>query len=342
MIMRHDRPESLYLEQGKRFPCVGQVMRMGGATLIAPDTAVTAAHVAAAIMQREPTVEFGGESFGIKEIILHDQPSTHDFVHDIALLVLNRKVEGIAPALLYATEDEAGQAIYFVGRGNSGNGQEGVTLFDGLRRGAKNVIDSVDTNSLYFDLDLPGAGEELEGINGPGDSGGPTLIEQGGQVYLVGVSSRGVPGPDGYFKYGCGDVHMRVSSYADWIQHPENYSSTIVKPSERVAPELPKDFRGEAIAEFVKAFRSREANSMEQFAQTYRTASALAKRTADERRAWYEQSLIDFGVIELVALPTVDETYVETQMITEIGAVLTFSFTFDPEQGGRLEKIEVN
>jgi len=341
MIMRHDRADSLYLELGKRFPCVGQIMRMGGATLIESDIAVTAAHVAQAIQQRNPTVEFGGESYGINEILIFPQTSQTEFNQDLALLILDREVKGIEPARLYTLDSELGKEIYFVGQGNSGNGNEGVTLRDGKRRGATNVIDSVSATEIFFDLDSADAATELEGINGPGDSGGPTLIEQDGRIYLVGVSSRGIPGPNGLFRYGCRDVHVRVKSFASMLQKYETTIFTKVIPAERTVPPLPDDFRGESIAEFVKAFSSRDSKLFEQYSQNYRTTTALTKRTAEQRREWYEQSLTDFGIIELLDVQEQGANTIEAKMITEIGAVLTFRFQFNPELGGKLESIAV-
>lgn len=341
MIMRHDRADSLYLALGERFPCVGQIMRMGGATLIEPDVAVTAAHVAQAIQHRNPTVEFGGESYGIKEILIFPQTSQREFNQDLALLILDREVKGIEPARLYTLDSELGKEIYFVGQGNSGNGNEGVTLRDGKRRSATNVIDSVSTTEIYFDLDSADTATDLEGINGPGDSGSPTLIEHEGKIYLVGVSSRGLPGPNGLFRYGCRDVHVRVKSFSTMLQQYETANLTKVVPAERVAPSLPDDFRGESIAEFVNAFSSRDSELFEQFSQNYRTTTALAKRTAEQRQEWYEQSLIDFGIIELLDVQEQDSNTIETKMITEIGAVLTFRFKFNQELGGKLESIAV-
>lgn len=354
MIMRHDRADSLYLEMGQQFPCVGQIMRMGGATLIAPDVAVTAAHVAAAIQHRYPNIQFDGEQYGISEILIFPQTSQRDFTPDLALLKLDRNVEDIEPARLYTLDNERGREIYFVGCGNSGTGNEGVTLRDGKRRGATNVIDSVSMSGIYFDLDSADTATELEGINGPGDSGSPTLLVEDGKTYLVGVSSHGVPGPNGLFRYGCGDVHVRVKSFASMIQQevPSRFTSveppepsaipfTRVVPSERPLPQLPDDSRGKCVQEFVKAFSSRDSGKFEQYSQTYRTASALSKRTAEQRREWYEQSLTDFGVIELLQANEQTESIVETSMITEIGAVLTFLFTFSTTEHGQLESLEI-
>lgn len=348
MIMRHDRPDSLYLELGNQFPCVGQIMRMGGATLIAPDVAVTAAHVAMAIQQRSPTVEFGGERYGIKEILIFPQTSQREFNPDLALLRLDREVIGIERARLYTLEPEAGKAVYFVGCGNSGNGNEGVTIRDGKRRGASNIVDSVSATELYFDLDSAEGATELEGINGPGDSGSPTLYKEDGKVYLAGVSSRGVPGPQGVFRYGCGDIHVRVKSFAGIIEelliNPEKWDQDGYRriiPSERSMPELPEDARGDIISEFVRAFASRKSEEYERFSQRYRTAEVLAKRTPEERSEWYEQSLIDYGVIEPVIVREVNAEEIETQMITEIGALLTFRFTFSGDEPLKLESVSI-
>lgn len=59
----------------------------------------------------------------------------------------------------------------------------------------------------------------LEGISGPGDSGGPAFLEIDGVIFLAGVSSwqdnRAQGGRQGV--YGVLEYYARVSSYVGWI-----------------------------------------------------------------------------------------------------------------------------
>ena len=72
-----------------------------------------------------------------------------------------------------------------------------------------------------MDSGAPPAGSEMEGVGGPGDSGGPALVEESGRYFVAGISSASMNGRPG--TYGVTDVYTRVSSYVDWIEktmHP--------------------------------------------------------------------------------------------------------------------------
>ena len=62
-------------------------------------------------------------------------------------------------------------------------------------------------------------GLDLEGISGPGDSGGPGFLEVDGVVHLAGVSSgqstRATGGRASV--YGVTEYFTRVSFYANWL-----------------------------------------------------------------------------------------------------------------------------
>ncbi|MPS35476.1 MAG: hypothetical protein E2593_09305, partial [Stenotrophomonas sp.] len=62
----------------------------------------------------------------------------------------------------------------------------------------------------------------LEGMLGNGDSGGPLLIEDGGQWRLAGLGSWKVMAGDVRTarpgRYGQTACNVRASHYADWIQ----------------------------------------------------------------------------------------------------------------------------
>ena len=66
-------------------------------------------------------------------------------------------------------------------------------------------------------FDAPPAGTDLEGVGGPGDSGGPALINAGGMWRVAGVSSASMDGRPS--KYGVTDVYTRVSSYVGSISN---------------------------------------------------------------------------------------------------------------------------
>ena len=71
---------------------------------------------------------------------------------------------------------------------------------------------------LTFEFTAPPGGTPLEGISGPGDSGGPALIERDGKYLVAGVSSGNSGGDGEHCRYGTTEYYARVSTSADWIR----------------------------------------------------------------------------------------------------------------------------
>ena len=157
----------------------------GDATLIHSQWLLTAAHVAQDLRIRSASC--GRMEYRIVQRVVH--PSWRDgHAHDLALVRLHRSVVGVTPLPLYDAYDEAGKTVVFVGHGDTGTGLSGPVKADRKVRAATNVIDAVDGDWLYFDFDEPPAGTELEGVSGPGDSGGPALLSRDGVYHLAGIS----------------------------------------------------------------------------------------------------------------------------------------------------------
>ncbi len=157
----------------------------------------------------------------------------HAEFHDLALLKLERPVEGITPIPWDESgEDLVGKLIYIAGFGDAAPGndpQEGNWTPAELRRAAENVIDrdirhnpisgQASGGVLLFDFDngeesrnslnlksrvwerIFGKGKSsaaptnLEGASYPGDSGGPAIAKIQGIWRLVGVSGYGTGFP---------------------------------------------------------------------------------------------------------------------------------------------------
>lgn len=228
--MRHDRDEQRYLALGQGYPTAVTVQSAdesvgagGEGTLIASSWVLTAAHVAADLKPDDVAVA-GGKTFRIDRIILH--PEWHkvaDLTRDIALIHLATPLDGIKPAQLYTDTDEQGQMLTLVGHGGQGTGLTGPTgEYDGRVRGATNLVDLADGPYLRFRFDEPkSAGvTDLEGICGPGDSGGPAYIEKRGTLYVAGVGSwqDNKPTQRQKGRYGVFEYYLRVSFFADWIR----------------------------------------------------------------------------------------------------------------------------
>jgi hypothetical protein len=227
IIRRHDRPDSLYLELGRRYASIAHLYLPtpkgaadGEGTLIAPRWVLTAAHVA---MEVRPghRVTVGAERYLVDSVIRHPD-WTDEGPHDIALLRLATAVAGVRPARLYRDSAELGREIVIVGYGDIGTGLTGPEGNDGRVRGATNRVDAATLFWLEFGFDPPDSprATPLEGVSGPGDSGGPAYLAGEAAEVLVGVSSgqssRATGGRPG--RYGVTEFYTRVSRYVSWIE----------------------------------------------------------------------------------------------------------------------------
>lgn len=217
IVIRHDKTDAAALKLGEPFAAVGRVMPDGGCTLIAPTWAITAAHVAASI-EAGGEVVFGGRAYAVTRAVLHPEGSAPRGVPpevDLALLELTTPVQGVTPLPPHRGRDELGAMLILVGHGDFGTPRGPLMKTDGRRRAATNIVVDAGPRRLFMKFDAPPDGTDLEGVGGPGDSGGPALLAVGGLWQVAGVSSASMDGKPG--QYGVTDVYTRVSSYVDWI-----------------------------------------------------------------------------------------------------------------------------
>ncbi len=225
LIVRHDVPDEQFIALGKKYPQVCHLSD-GEATLIKENWVVTASHTAILLYEElengtTPQVSIENKKYDVEKVILHPefQLSETSIKNDIALIQIKGKITNIPFAKLYDKRDEKGKKISIVGNGDFGVGLTGPQAADKITRAATNRIDETDEQWIVFNFDPPESVNTtaLEGVSGPGDSGGPAFIDMDGIRYIVGVSSHQLgDGKEGV--YGVAEYYARISSYKQWIE----------------------------------------------------------------------------------------------------------------------------
>jgi CubicO group peptidase (beta-lactamase class C family) len=338
IVIRHDREDARYLELGARFPAVGLVGRDGG-TLIAPQWVMTAAHVAQSAQRHGRKVRLAEVDYAIDQVFTHPDWREQG-PHDLALIKLTAPVKGVTPIDIYSGHNEAGKIATFVGQGGTGTGLTGPTREDGKKRGATNKIDSADQDWLHFTFDDPATATDLEGISGPGDSGGPALIEMDGTFYLAGVSVWGMPGKNGRGTYGAKEGYTRVSTHDKWIEAilagKKAASSATASAQSSGAPTLPETQAGQRVAAYIKAFNSGDEQTMREFFTNHLAPDSLARRSMDERMQVYRQMRGEMGTLELQRVVEAKESAIATLVKTNKGEWFNLGFEFEPQSPHKL------
>ncbi|SEB48708.1 Trypsin [Tenacibaculum sp. MAR_2009_124] len=225
LIVRHDVPDERFITLGKKYPQICHLSD-GESTLIKENWVVTAAH-AAILLNEElkkgetPQVTIDHKQYDVEKIILH--PNFHiseTFIeNDIALIRIKGNITNIPFAKLYDKQNGKGKEITIVGSGDFGTGLTGPQNWDKITRAATNRIDEIDGQWIIFNFDNPESENttELEGVSGPGDSGGPAFIDVDNVRYIVGVSSNQQDnGKEGV--YGVTEYYARINFYKKWIE----------------------------------------------------------------------------------------------------------------------------
>ena len=226
LVVRHDVADEKHIALAQKYPQVCH-FAMGEGTLVDSLWILTAAHVGADLKKdldagMNPAVSCNGNTYKIEAVFIYPgfKPIEERLAHDLALVRIESPVKGIVPPKIYTDKDEKGQQVILVGMGDFGTGLTGPVKRDKITRAATNRIDGADESWISFTFDSAGAknATELEGISGPGDSGGPALVEKNGKTYIAGISSH----QEGQAKYGKGrygvtEYYTRVSRYAGWI-----------------------------------------------------------------------------------------------------------------------------
>jgi hypothetical protein len=211
MLLRHDRPDRDCIVAETAWPAIVTFFGGDGAgTLIADRWLLTAAHTARNIPP-EHLVAVGGPRVRIARVVAH--PEALDF----ALVELEAPVRDVTALGLYEDSDEQGREVLLLGRGDFGNGRDGVLGTDHGLRCVTNRVDSADDRWLRMRFDAPPDCTALEGVGGEGDSGGPAIVRTSHALTIAGISSwQDHSGRLG--AYGCVEHYARVSPQIAWIR----------------------------------------------------------------------------------------------------------------------------
>ncbi len=299
IIIRHDRPDARYVKLGKGFQAYGDVVE-AGSTLIAPRWLLTAAHVAQEISPYTSFASIGGRQYTIDRVILHPDYANNGRT-DIALLRLTESVRGVDPIQLYRSSDEAGQIVTFFGRGQTGSGETGPTTQDSKMRGATNKIETADPYSISFQFDKPETATDLEGISGPGDSGGPALLKVRGKWAIAGISSANRGNGKGLCRYETTEIYARVSTRAAWIDATiKNAPQSTVQWKISTSAVWPKTYAGEIGENLIAAHNSGDAGIYEAFNQRYRDPISLKRSTPEKRASGFSDLVQKIGKLTVI------------------------------------------
>ncbi len=215
IVVRHDRADADFLTSSAEFPMVARVGAAMG-TLIAPRWVLTAAHVADGVSTGVGDVRFGDHAVAVADVYVHPDYARGEDHRDLALIELVEPIDGIVPVSVHREPDELGRRMTLVGTGIAGTGLTGPAGEGGTWRRARNVVDGVQPGWLSLRFDAPPDGDDLEGISGPGDSGGPALVRVGEAWHVAGVSAYNDGGE--LCRYGTVDHYSRVADEVDWIE----------------------------------------------------------------------------------------------------------------------------
>lgn len=239
VVKRHDIPPENYVsKEAPNF--LVDMPHEGHGALINPRWVVTVAHT---IFYNYigKSLRVGSNTYQIEKVYIHpefEKPSESllkgnlaplmSFFKarsDIALIKLTSPVSDVLPITLYTNTKEQGKTVAVFGRGATGNGligEESETKSLKQLNHFQNIIENAETNWLTFRFDKAPNGLPLEGMHASGDSGGASVIYQGGIPFLVGLSSWQLAHGDiSDFKgglYGTTAYQVRISNYSKWIK----------------------------------------------------------------------------------------------------------------------------
>jgi len=213
----------------------------GSAVLVAPQWALSAAHIFSNLDSASYRIEVDSNIVAIDSVILH--PAFHSardssFV-DLALVHLARPMPRIKPSAITWSRLSMEQRIVSIGYGRISAARETEASPPGTRHGFENILDTALTGNeprsyVGADLDSPddpsfstSGGTKalpLEGINNGGDSGGGLFVRTSRGWRLAGIvastrhSRERLEQFAKYGWYGSVSFWTRLDAQRQWIR----------------------------------------------------------------------------------------------------------------------------
>jgi hypothetical protein len=197
--------------KGPRVTCTG--------TLIAPDVVLTAGHCMFFLGRRLPGFVLAPQvaaatpetTMAASRVVMHPEfvvrAGSGAPLHDLALVLLARPLQGVTPERLLSKSESAalaiGAAVDLVGYGRTTH----AVSVDGTKNRGRSKL--VATRPFEWVIGAPS-----EPQNCDGDSGGPAFVKIAGKRRLMGIASRSF---DDKAPCVSGTIHARPDAELDWI-----------------------------------------------------------------------------------------------------------------------------
>lgn len=263
IVIRHDKPDATYLVARSKHPAVTRINGMAEGTLVGDRWVLTAAHVVTFFTPFTAVVEVGDQRYRVKNVLYHPLAKSPNFRKriDLALLVLDKPVKGVAPIPLYAKQDEVGQIATLIGAGMTGTGFTGMKVYDRKTRLAQNKVDRANSQHLIMSFSHPSQGAlPNEGTGGEGDSGSPAFLIQNGRWFLAGVTNKTEPAEGGPIAgYGSEGFYSRVSLQRQWILDTMNGKKARDWGWSAPVAKMPPSVKATCVAAYFQALKSEKA-----------------------------------------------------------------------------------